>query len=219
MQKIIRGIHEFQENYFAEQQELFERLSKGQSPDALFITCSDSRINPNLLTQTEPGELFILRNAGNIVPPWGAANGGEGATIEYAVRVLGVKDIIVCGHTHCGAMAGLLDADSVSELPAVKRWLEHADATLSIVRDKYDDESGEELLTDTIKENVLCQIDNLRTHPSVATGLSKGSLKVHGWVYQFETGEVFAYQPHEGKFVAVTQLPEDRLGVLDAPVI
>ncbi len=219
MQKIIRGIHEFQVNFFAERQELFERLSHGQSPETLFITCSDSRINPNLLTQTQPGELFILRNAGNIVPPWGATNGGEGATVEYAVRVLGVKDIIVCGHTHCGAMAGLLDADSVKNLPAVKRWLEHADATLSIVRDKYGEESGEELLTDTIKENVLCQIDNLRTHPAVAAGLSNGSLKIHGWVYQFETGDVFAFQPTAGKFVAVKHVSEDRLGVLEAPTI
>jgi carbonic anhydrase len=219
MQKLIRGIHEFQANIFSEQKELFERLARGQSPETLFITCSDSRISPNLLTQTEPGELFILRNAGNIVPPWGATNGGEGATIEYAVRVLGVKDIIICGHTHCGAMAGLINPEVLSELPAVRRWLEFADATLSIVRDKYTDESGEELLTDAIKENVLCQIDNLRTHPAVASGLAKGTLKVHGWVYQFETGEVYAFQPREQKFLAVTQLPEDQLGVLGAPAI
>ncbi|MGD9857322.1 MAG: carbonic anhydrase [Planctomycetaceae bacterium] len=219
MQKLIRGIHEFQENIFTEQQDLFERLSHGQSPETLFITCSDSRINPNLLTQTAPGELFILRNAGNIVPPWGAAHGGEGATIEYAVRVLGVKDIIICGHTHCGAMAGLLNPDSVKGLPAVCRWLEHAEATASIVRDKYGDESGVELLTDTIKENVLCQIDNLRTHPSVASGLAKGSLKLHGWVYQFETGDVYAFQPKSGKFLPIGHLPEDQLGVLAAPAI
>ena len=104
MQKLLEGLHHFQQNIFSSQRELFERLAKGQSPETLFITCSDSRINPNLLTQTQPGELFILRNAGNIIPPYGAANGGEGATIEYAVAVLGVKDIIVCGHAHCGAM-------------------------------------------------------------------------------------------------------------------
>ncbi|MBX3436920.1 MAG: carbonic anhydrase [Planctomycetaceae bacterium] len=219
MHKLIRGIHDFQENIFSEQQELFERLSYGQSPETLFITCSDSRINPNLLTQTAPGELFILRNAGNIVPPWGATNGGEGATIEYAVRVLGVKDIIICGHTHCGAMAGLLKPDSVKHLPAVSRWLEYADATACIVRDKYADEADEELLTDTIKENVLCQIDNLRTHPSVASGLATGSLKVHGWVYQFETGDVYAFQPRAGKFLTIGHLTEEHLGVLEAPAI
>ena len=219
MEKLIRGIHEFQASIFSEQQELYERLAKGQSPEALFITCSDSRINPNLLTQTLPGELFILRNAGNIVPPWGAAYGGEGATIEYAVRVLEVADIIVCGHTHCGAMAGLLNPQSLEALPAVKRWLEHADATASIVRDKYADESGEELLIDTIKENVLCQIDNLRTHPCVASGLAKGTLKLHGWVYKFETGDVYAFDPRAGKFVPVRHQPHDTLGVLEAPSI
>jgi carbonic anhydrase len=219
MRKIIRGIHHFQENIFSEQRELFARLTAGQRPDALFITCSDSRINPTLLTQTQPGELFILRNAGNIVPPWGSNSGGEAATIEYAVRVLGVQDIIVCGHTHCGAMAGLLQPEAVSELPAVRRWLEHAETTLSIVREKYTDEAGEDLLLDTIKENVLCQIDNLRTHPAVASGVARGALKVHGWVYAFETGEVYAFHPREGSFQPVTQIAVDRLGVLGAPVI
>ena len=107
MQKLIQGIHHFQSNLFSPQRELFERLAGGQHPDALFITCSDSRISPNLITQTEPGELFIVRNAGNIVPPYGAANGGEGATIEFALVGLGIQDIIVCGHSHCGAMKGL----------------------------------------------------------------------------------------------------------------
>ncbi len=219
MDKIIRGIHDFQETIFSEHQELFERLSAGQTPETLFITCSDSRVDPSLLTQTKPGELFILRNAGNIIPPWGAAHGGEGATIEYAVRALGVKDIIVCGHTHCGAMAGLFDSESLKNLPTMKRWLEYAETTASIVRDKYGDESGEELLTDAIKENVLCQIDNLRTHPAVASGLSNGSLKVHGWVYRFETGDVYAFQPRAGKFLPVSHPPEDRLGFHDAPTI
>ena len=109
MQKLIHGLHHFQTALFGSQRELFERLAEGQSPEVLFITCSDSRINPNLLTQTEPGELFILRNAGNIVPPYGAVQGGEAATIEFAVAGLGVKDIIVCGHSHCGAMKGLLE--------------------------------------------------------------------------------------------------------------
>lgn len=129
MEKLIRGIHEFQSTHFSPQRELFQRLAGGQRPDALFITCSDSRIDPSLLTQTKPGELFILRNAGNIVPPYGAANGGEGATIEYAIRALGIRDIIVCGHTHCGAMQGLLQPEALEDLPAVRSWLSHAEAT------------------------------------------------------------------------------------------
>src|SRR5947208_16582436 len=135
MQKLVEGIHHFQANIFRSQRELFERLAHGQQPDALFITCSDSRINPNLITHTEPGDLFILRNAGNIIPPYGAANGGEGATIEYAVAGLGVQDIIICGHSHCGAMKGLLAPEGLQDLPVFAAWLSHAEATRWSVRE------------------------------------------------------------------------------------
>jgi len=200
MQKLIQGLHEFQANIFSSQRELFERLARGQNPETLFITCSDSRINPNLITQTEPGELFILRNAGNIIPPYGAANGGEGATVEYAVSALGVKDIILCGHSHCGAMGGLLEPDGLTELPMVRSWLSHAETTRRIVRENYGHLSGPALLTATVEENVLVQLENLRTHPTVASALVGGRLNLHGWVYKIETGEVFAYDPQEGQF-------------------
>ena len=137
MQKLIQGLQHYQTKVFGSQRELFERLTEGQSPEVLFITCSDSRINPNLLTQTEPGELFILRNAGNLVPPYGALQGGEAATIEFAVAGLGVKDIIVCGHSHCGAMKSLLAPPAQSDFPALTQWLCHAESTRRIVRDKY----------------------------------------------------------------------------------
>src|SRR5262245_42518317 len=162
MQKLVQGIHHFQANIFRPQRELFERLADGQDPDTLFIACSDSRVNPNLITQTEPGELFILRNAGNIVPPYGAASGGEEATIEYAVAALDVKDVIVCGHSHCGAMKGLLDPSGVAEMPAVARWLGHAEATRRIMKEKYRELSNTALLTATVEENVLVQLENLR---------------------------------------------------------
>jgi len=203
MQKLIQGLHHFQSSVFSSQRELFERLAQGQSPEALFITCSDSRINPNLITQTEPGDLFVLRNAGNIVPPYGAANGGEGATIEYAVAALGVKHIVVCGHSHCGAMSGLLKPEALTELPQVKSWLSHAEATRRIVKEGHADLSGGPLLTATVEENVLVQLENLRTHPAVAAAISAGRLRLHGWVYKFETGEVFAYSPAEGQFKAL----------------
>ena len=119
MQKLIQGIHQFQKESFRPLQGLFEELAKGQNPETLFITCSDSRIDPTLLTKAQPGDLFILRNAGNIIPPHGAGNGGEAATIEFAVAALGVKDIIICGHSHCGAMQGLLHPEQVASLPAV----------------------------------------------------------------------------------------------------
>jgi len=205
MQKLLQGIHHFQANIFRSQRELFERLAGGQSPEALFIACADSRINPNLITQTNPGELFILRNAGNIIPPHGAANGGEGATIEYAVAGLGVQDIIVCGHSHCGAMEALLNADALEGMPVVTRWLSHAEATRRIVRDKDRDLAGQNLLTLTVEENVLVQLENLRTHPAVAAALASERLKLHGWVYKIETGEVFAYEPVRGQFLPVAE--------------
>lgn len=205
MQRLIQGIHKFREEAFRPLQGLFEQLAHGQSPDTLFITCSDSRIDPNLLTRSKPGELFILRNAGNIVPPHGAANGGEGATIEFAVAGLGVKDVIVCGHSHCGAVNGLLNPDKVAGLPTVAGWLQHAEATRSIVHENYQHLSGPPLLNAAIQENVLVQLEHLRTLPAVAARLAKGALKLHGWVYKIETGEVFAYDPAAGQFVPLTE--------------
>ena len=201
MQKLVEGIHQFKNGVFGTKQRLFEDLVKGQNPIALFITCSDSRIDPNLITQTEPGELFILRNAGNIVPPYDAVEGGESATIEYAVNVLNVSDIIVCGHSHCGAMGGLLDLSQLDELPAVRSWLNHAESTLRIIEKNYShvtDKSAR--LTATVEENVLVQIENLKTHPSVAAALSKNSVNLHGWVYKFETGQVFGYSADDKQF-------------------
>ena len=205
IQKLIEGIHQFQEENFRPLQDLFEKLSKGQNPETLFITCSDSRIDPNLLTQSQPGDLFILRNAGNIVPSHGAANGGEGATIEFAVAGLGVKDIIICGHSHCGAMKGLLQPEMVASLPALSSWLSHAETTRKIVKDNYGHLEGDRLVTATVEENVLVQLENLRTLPSVASRLVKGDLHLHGWVYKIETGEVFAYDYASGQFVPLAQ--------------
>ncbi|MFO1020697.1 MAG: carbonic anhydrase [Planctomycetales bacterium] len=203
MQKLIQGIHKFQVEDFRPLKGLFEQLSKGQNPETLFITCSDSRIDPNRLTRSQPGDLFILRNAGNIVPSHGAANGGEAATIEFAVSALGVKDIIICGHSHCGAMQGLLKPEMVAELPALSSWLRHAETTRRIVRDNYTHLDGDKLVTATVEENVLVQLENLRTLPAVASRLVKGDLHLHGWVYKIETGEVFAYDFTDGQFVPV----------------
>jgi carbonic anhydrase len=207
MQKLVDGIHHFQTNAFTSEREFFERLADGQTPETLFITCSDSRINPNLLTNTRPGELFILRNAGNIVPPYGAANGGEGATIEYAVAALGVKDIIVCGHSHCGAMNALIAPAGLDELPTVRAWLGHAEMTRRIIRENYANLEGQALVTATVQENVLAQLENLRTHPAVAARLARGALHLHGWVYKIETGEVFSFDPTSGQFGPLASHP------------
>ncbi len=201
MQKLIQGIHQFQEVNFRPMQGLFQQLAHGQQPETLFITCSDSRIDPNLLTRSKPGELFILRNAGNIVPPHGSSASGEAATIEFAVAALGVKDIIICGHSHCGAMQGLLEPERVAKLPAVFAWLGHAESTRRIVRENYAHLEAGPLLTATIEENVLVQLEHLRTLPAVASRLVRGDLHLHGWVYKIETGEVFAYDLASGQFV------------------
>lgn len=205
MQKLIAGIHQFQNESFRPLQGLFEKLAKGQNPETLFITCSDSRIDPTLLTKAQPGDLFILRNAGNIVPPHGAGNGGEAATIEFAVAALGVKDIIICGHSHCGAMHGLLHPEQVTSLPAVSSWLSHAETTRRIMRENYGHLDGNRLLTATVEENVLVQLENLRTLPAVGSRLVRGDLHLHGWVYKIETGEVFAYDLANSQFTKLAE--------------
>ena len=202
MQKLVDGIHKFQTEAFSKDQKLFETLAEGQQPLALFITCSDSRIDPSFLTQTKPGELFIQRTAGNIVPAYGSVFAGEAATIEYAVAALKIRDIIICGHSHCGAMGGLLNPESIEEMPAVKAYLEHAEATRRIVKENYSHlDDPQQRLTLTVEENVLVQLENLRTHPSVAAAVGRGELKLHGWVYKFETGDVFGFNPETNAFV------------------
>jgi carbonic anhydrase len=213
MQKLIQGVHQFREQDFGSLQGLFEELSREQHPEALFITCSDSRIDPNLLTRSMPGDLFILRNAGNIVPPHGATANGEAATIEFAVTALEVHDIILCGHSDCGAMKALLHPETVSSLPATAAWLSHAETTRRIVQDNYGHLDGDRLVTAAIEENVLVQIEHLRTLPAVASRLVRGDLHLHGWVYKIETGEVFAYDLGKGQFVPIAQYqPPQRAG-------
>jgi carbonic anhydrase len=204
MQRLVEGIHKFQKDVFCSQERFFQRLADGQQPLALFITCSDSRIDPNMLTQTKPGELFIMRNAGNIVPPYNSASSGEAATIEYAVAVLGVQDIVICGHSHCGAMNALLHPEQTASLPAVRTWLAHAEATARIMKENYSHLEDEETrLTATVEENVLVQLENLRTHPTVLAAMGRKQIQLHGWVYKFETGQVFVYDAEHGQFESV----------------
>ncbi len=214
MQKLIRGVNKFQREVYVQNKTLYAKLAEGQAPHTLFITCSDSRINPSTLTQSEPGEVFIVRNAGNIVPPHGPTACGETATIEYAVAALGVSDVVICGHSHCGAMKGLLSPESLKDLPCVADWLDYAAATRAIVQQNYPDRSPEELHNLAIQENVLIQLENIKTLPSVAARLASGSLGLHGWVYKIDTCEVFAYSPEDGQFLPLsdrnTRLPHMR---------
>ncbi len=216
MEKIVKGVCKFQTEVFPKQQPEFEKLAHKQSPQALVITCADSRINPNLITQTEPGDLFLLRNAGNIVPAYGAANGGEGATIEYAVAVLKISHLIILGHSNCGAMAALMKNEGLEELPAVRHWFSHAEATRRLVQAKYSHITDPERLARlAIQENVLVQLDHLRTHPAVAVGLSRNELDLYGWMYTIETGEILSYDPAEHAFVPLERpmpISATRLG-------
>jgi carbonic anhydrase len=207
MQKLIQGISLFQESVFTTKQRLFEGLAEGQKPLALFITCSDSRVDPNLLTQTEPGELFVLRNAGNIIPPYGVADGGEAATIEYAVEVLRVTDIIVCGHSHCGAMASLLKQPIPDSLPAVRSWLGHAESARRIVCCREGLEGQQPAQLDAvIQQNALVQLTHLRTHPSVAAAYARRELSLHAWVYKFESGHVLSYSAADREYRPIARL-------------
>jgi carbonic anhydrase len=207
--QLIKGVDKFRRKVFGTQEELFRELGKGQSPLALFITCSDSRINPNLLTQTDPGELFILRNAGNLVPPTTADCGGEEATIEYALVQLKIRDIIVCGHSHCGAMNGLLNPQALETMPRTNEWLRFARKILPELP-APGTVPPEELLDIAIERNVLLQIAHMKTHLPVALALGDGRLRLHAWVYHFEIGEVVAHDPNKGRFVPLAEAPHQQ---------
>ncbi len=212
MDQLFTGVHQFHSQVFRREREFYTNLAAGQHPSALFIGCSDSRVDPSIITQSGLGELFVMRNAGNIVPCYGASNGGEPATIEYAVSVLGVKDIVVCGHSGCGAIHAMLHPESMEKLPLVKSWLNHAEATRQIMLENYPNISGDDLVAAAVREHVLVQIENLQTHPSVAVRLQRGELTLHAWVYQMQTGEVLAYDSEDGKFTALTDLPPEVAG-------
>ena len=209
MEKLIQGIHRFQSDVFAVRQDFFRRLVDAQQPQALFITCSDSRMVPDLICQSDPGDLFVIRNAGNIIPAFNPAVAmGEAATIEYAIRALGIRDIIVCGHTRCGAMQAVLNPDAAADMPRVRQWLGSAEASAEIIRNCYQHLSPESRWNVLTQENVLVQLENLRTHPAVLTGLAGGDLRLHAWVYKMETGQVFTYDPEPGQFLPVVRHSE-----------
>ena len=201
MEKLVKGIHAFQSHFFRERHELFERLQSGQNPQSLIISCSDSRVMPDLITQAEPGDLFVLRNAGNLIPPHGASiDGGEAATIEFAIKALKIRDIIICGHTLCGVMHALIRPEVLADMPRMKSWLNHAEATREIIKASYLNMSPDSVWKATVEENVLVQLENLRTHPAVLAALARGEVKLHGWVYKLETGQVFSYDQEVGQF-------------------
>ena len=203
VEKILRGVKRFKRKVFPKHRELFQKLALQQRPTALFITCADSRIDPCLLTQTKPGELFLCRVIGNIVPRYPESIGGVSATIEYAVGVLGVEDVIVCGHTDCGVMKGVVHPEALKPLRNVSAWLSHAQPARKSFREYEGDLSAPEFLLALTERNVIEQLKNLRTHPSVARRLKQGNLKLHGWVYHIGKGIVTTYSRRRDKFIRV----------------
>ena len=192
LEKLKKGIQKFQTNVYPPSAEKYRKAgSEPQKPSTLIITCADSRIDPELITQSGPGEIFVTRNIGNLVPAYGEMMGGVSAVIEYAVAALKVKHIAVCGHSDCGAMKALLNPASLESLPSVKNWMRNAEAALSVTDSLGGkDEAPAERLKRLTEENVLLQIQHLRTHPSVAGAAAREELTLSGWVYDIGTGHV-----------------------------
>jgi carbonic anhydrase len=198
--KIMKGVLTFQTAVYPTQRAMFERLKSGQNPLAFFITCEDSRVIPNLITQTGPGEIFTERNPGNLVPHYGDFVGGVSAGVEYAMLVLKVPLVIVCGHTNCGVMKSLLHPEKAHGLPAMQQWMRHASEAQHRTMRDHAGASEEEKLRLLTEYNVLAQIENLKSHPSVHSRVISGDVEIHGWVYDIGDGSIWAADPGSGKF-------------------
>jgi carbonic anhydrase len=210
MQRLLTGVLKFRDHAFQKRRDLFEGLAHGQNPQALFITCSDSRICPSLITQCDPGDLFVVRNAGNLVAP-NDVGGGEAASIEYAIKALKISDVIVCGHYNCGAMIGLLDhGTDIPGMDHVSRWLSHGEAARQLVLSEYDDLSRAAKIEKLVEANVLLQIEHLASLSVVAEALDEGNLDIHGWVYRIETGEMLTFDLESGSFKPIGRLDEGK---------
>ena len=214
MRKLVSGYKKFRKDVYPQHKSEFARLARSQNPDTLFITCSDSRIDPSLIMQTKPGELFIVRNAGNIVSAHGDVNGGSSATIEYAVAVLKVQTIVVCGLSDCGVMRALLHPERLVRVPNVTQGLQYAARARAVV----DEICGEghsdlEKVMELARQNVLAQVDNLRTHPCVAAAIVKRGLQLHSWIYHIEDGEIYSSVTGQTDFAPLDSVPllEDEL--------
>lgn len=210
MRDIINGFLRFQQDVFPQRKELFKTLATGQTPKALFISCSDSRMVPELVTQREPGELFVIRNAGNIVPSFGPEPGGVSATVEYAVAQLKVTDIVICGHSDCGAMKAVATCACLDHMPAVKHWLHYADAA-RMINESKNHANENDRINGMVRENVIAQLNNIRTHPSVALALAQGRLTLHGWVYDIESGSIDALDVTTNSFISLAEHPASKL--------
>ncbi|WP_329012648.1 carbonic anhydrase [Streptomyces sp. NBC_00690] len=199
MHHLTEGIRRFHNDVFPARAELFRHLATTHRPSTLFISCSDARVVPELITQQDPGELFVIRTAGNLVPAYASGVDGVAASIEYAVAVLGVSDIIVCGHSACGAMTALAEHHDLTALPSIADWLRHADASRART-----EPAAENDVSALVRENVLAQLANLATHPSVARALARETVRLHGWIFDIATGAIDDATPAMERPAALT---------------
>ena len=202
LDKLLAGVRQFQREVYPKDSERYQQaVRQPQQPHTLFITCADSRIAPETLTQAQPGDIFVTRNIGNLVPAYGEMVGGVSAVIEYAVEALGVSQIVICGHTDCGAMKGLLHRENLASMPTVNNWLRNADAALSVVKARDSSANEKDKLLELAEANVLLQMNHLRTHPSVAGKLAQKKLSIYGWVYDIGHGDIYVHEPIADKFL------------------
>ncbi|TYL40816.1 carbonic anhydrase [Dickeya chrysanthemi] len=207
MKEIIDGFLKFQKDAFPERIKLFRDLATQQNPRALFISCSDSRLVPELVTQREPGDLFVIRNAGNIVPSYGPEPGGVSASVEYAVAALKVADIVICGHSDCGAMTAIATCKCLDHMPAVANWLLYADSA-RVVNESRPHPDQPAKVAAMVRENVIAQLANIQTHPSVRLALEEGRVTLHGWLYDIGSGCIDAFDGTTRAFVSLAENPE-----------
>ena len=206
MNELIGRVFSFEKTVFPGSADLYGKLAThGQFPKALMISCADSRVVPELIMQAQPGDLFVCRNAGNIVPPYATQNGGVSSTVEYAVLALGVRDIVVCGHSDCGAMKAVADPSGLGAMPNVAAWLRHSTAAQTVVNTSYPDLEGHERVRAVSLENVVAQINNLRTHPSVAAAIARGEMSLHGWFVDIHAGQILGLDGETGRFSALRE--------------
>jgi carbonic anhydrase len=205
MKKLIRGIVDFRKNVRAGYKDVFARLALGQRPDTLFIACSDSRVVPNLFASSDPGDLFVVRNVGNLIPPCGAPERRAGensaaAAIEFGLDALPITDIIVCGHSECGAMRALAGGRDQLELPYLKGWLRHAEGSLRRLDSALPGDAHLERHNRLSRVNVLEQLEHLKTYPAVHERIQAGRLRLHGWWFDIKEADVYEYGAEDGGF-------------------
>lgn len=213
MKRILEGYTRFRRDVFPQRKDHFHLLADIQQPEVLFITCADSRVVPDLILQTEPGDMFLCRTAGNIVPPHGELPGGVSSTIEYAVEVLRIRHIIICGHSDCGAIKAVLPPnrnEKLARLPLTAKWLGFVDSAWKHLDSAVDKTDTRALHTALIHANVVAQLENLKTHPEVARGLAEQTLQIHGWFYDILTGAIEAWDARQQRFAPLEEWAESH---------